>query len=207
MAIEEMGLPSFEASDMEKVRKMEDLKIDTELSRFCSIIDFVLTYVFFQGGKSVRIVNCILALKSYSEWKLKGENGPWRYGVNMKNNFGLRKPFLRKNSEPFVNSISRDPFRDITSTAQPLCSDGNVSEFLFLHSGNVCFYWHGLWSLMEVSIFFTLQGDSRSINALVRSFISERKHEDIPNVRFWLYNFLQFSFLALICISFLGDII
>lgn len=30
---------------------------------------------------------------------------------------------------------------------------------------------------------FTLQGDSRSINALVRSFISERKHEDIPSVR------------------------
>ncbi|KAL1212783.1 Kinesin-like protein KIN-14G [Cardamine amara subsp. amara] len=120
VAIEEMGLPSFEASDMEK------------------------------GGKSVRIVNCILALKSYSEWKLKGENGPWRYGVSMKNNFGMRKPFLRKNSEPFVNSISRDPLRDITSTDQPLCSEGN--------------------------------GDSRSINALVRSFISERKHDDIPNV-------------------------
>ncbi|XP_010493958.1 PREDICTED: kinesin-like protein KIN-14G [Camelina sativa] len=115
VAIEDMGLPSFEASDMEK------------------------------GGKSIRIVNCILALKSYSEWKLKGENGPWRYGSNMKNNFGLRKPFLRKNSEPFMSSISRT---DQPDAGQDLCD----------------------------------KGDSRSINGLVRSFIADRKHDDIPNV-------------------------
>nr|VDD28207.1 unnamed protein product [Brassica oleracea] len=113
VAVEEMGLPSFEASDMEK------------------------------GGKSIRIVNCILALKSYSEWKLKGGTGPFRYGSNMKNNFGSRKPFLRKSSEPFMSSMSR--------TDQPLCSDVG-------------------------------QGDPRSINALVRSFISDRKPEDIPSV-------------------------
>ncbi|KAF2533028.1 hypothetical protein F2Q70_00032300 [Brassica cretica] len=118
VAVEELGLPSFEASDMEK------------------------------GGKSIRIVNCILALKSYSEWKLKGGTGPFRYGSNMKNNFGSRKPFLRKSSEPFMSSMSRTH----PSTDQPACSD--VGQ----------------------------EGDSRSINALVRSFISERKHEDIPSV-------------------------
>ncbi|CAN6877063.1 unnamed protein product [Brassica oleracea] len=118
VAVEELGLPSFEASDMEK------------------------------GGKSIRIVNCILALKSYSEWKLKGGTGPFRYGSNMKNNFGSRKPFLRKSSEPFMSSMSRTH----PSTDQPACSD--VGQ----------------------------EGDSRSINALVRSFISERKHEDIPRV-------------------------
>ncbi|XP_013657938.2 kinesin-like protein KIN-14G [Brassica napus] len=116
VAIEEMGLPSFEASDMEK------------------------------GGKSIRIVNCILALKSYSEWKLKGGTGPFRYGSNMKNNFGSRKPFLRKSSEPFMSSMSINH----SSTDQPLCSDvGQVSG---------------------------------SINGLVRSFPSDRKPEDIPNV-------------------------
>ncbi|CAN6970155.1 unnamed protein product [Brassica rapa subsp. trilocularis] len=116
VAIEEMGLPSFEASDMEK------------------------------GGKSIRIVNCILALKSYSEWKLKGGTGPFRYGSNMKNNFGSRKPFLRKSSEPFMSSMSINH----SSTDQPLCSDvGQVSG---------------------------------SINGLVRSFLSDRKPEDIPNV-------------------------
>ncbi|ESQ32212.1 hypothetical protein EUTSA_v10003600mg [Eutrema salsugineum] len=126
VAIEEMGLPSFEASDMEK------------------------------GGKSVRIVNCILALKSYSDWKLKGGIGPWRYGVNMKNNFGSRKPFVRKNPEPFMSSISRTHSSEITSTDQHMCSDvgQDLSE----------------------------KGDSRSINALVRSFISERKPEEIPSV-------------------------
>uniref|UniRef100_M4F695 Kinesin-like protein n=1 Tax=Brassica campestris TaxID=3711 RepID=M4F695_BRACM len=116
VAIEEMGLPSFEASDMEK------------------------------GGKSIRIVNCILALKSYSEWKLKGGTGPFRYGSNMKNNFGTRKPFLRKSSEPFMSSMSINH----SSTDQPLCSDvGQVSG---------------------------------SINGLVRSFLSDRKPEDIPSV-------------------------
>ncbi|GFZ07190.1 kinesin 4 [Actinidia rufa] len=39
VAVEEMGLPTFEASDLE------------------------------QGGKSSRIVNCVLALKSYDDWK------------------------------------------------------------------------------------------------------------------------------------------
>ncbi|XP_056851896.1 kinesin-like protein KIN-14G [Raphanus sativus] len=114
VAVEEMGLPSFEASDMEK------------------------------GGKSIRIVNSILALKSYSEWKLKGGTGPWRYGSNMKNNFGSRKPFLRKSSEPFMSTTHSSP-------DQPVCSDLG-------------------------------QGDSRSINALVRSFISDKKNEDIPSV-------------------------
>ncbi|CAH8381998.1 unnamed protein product [Eruca vesicaria subsp. sativa] len=113
-AVEGMDLPSFEASDMEK------------------------------GGKSIRIVNCILALKSYNEWKQNGGTGPFRYGSNMKNNFGSRKPFLRKSSEPFMSSMSITH----SSTDQPLCSDG----------------------------------DSRSINALVRSFISDKKPEDIPSV-------------------------
>ncbi|CAE6123196.1 unnamed protein product [Arabidopsis arenosa] len=97
VAIEEMALPSFEASDMEK------------------------------GGKSIRIVNCILALKSYSAWKLKGENGPWR-----------------------THST------DISSTDPTLSSDVGQE-----HSE---------------------KGDSRSINGLVRSFIADKKHEDIPNV-------------------------
>ncbi|KAH9730627.1 kinesin-like protein KIN-14I [Citrus sinensis] len=45
VAVQEMGLPTFEASDLE------------------------------QGGKSARVVNCVLALKSYGEWKQTGGNG------------------------------------------------------------------------------------------------------------------------------------
>ncbi|XP_075094630.1 kinesin-like protein KIN-14I [Nicotiana tabacum] len=76
VAVEEMGLPSFEASDLEK------------------------------GGKSSRIVNCVLALKSYAEWKQGGGSGSWKYSGNSKPS-SAGKQFFRRNSEPFMNSISR----------------------------------------------------------------------------------------------------
>jgi len=51
-------------------------------------------------------VNCVLALKSYSEWKLGGKNGLWKYGGNPKPpTYG--KPIVRKSSEPFMRSLSR----------------------------------------------------------------------------------------------------
>ncbi|KAG6749835.1 hypothetical protein POTOM_046905 [Populus tomentosa] len=54
VAVQEMGIPNFEASDLE------------------------------QGGKSARVVNTVLALKSYSEWKQTGGNGIWKFGGNVK---------------------------------------------------------------------------------------------------------------------------
>ncbi|KAI3772128.1 hypothetical protein L6452_03303 [Arctium lappa] len=61
-----------------------------------------------QGGKSSRIVNCILAVKSYGEWKQIGGNGTRKFGGTLKpatpsNN----KHIVRKNSDPFTNSLSR----------------------------------------------------------------------------------------------------
>ncbi|CAN4108861.1 unnamed protein product [Withania somnifera] len=76
VAVEKMGLPSFEASDLEK------------------------------GGKSSRIINCVLALKSYAEWKQGGGSGSWKYSGNSKPP-SAGKQFVRRNSEPFMNSISR----------------------------------------------------------------------------------------------------
>ncbi|WMV12075.1 hypothetical protein MTR67_005460 [Solanum verrucosum] len=76
VAVEEMGIPSFEASDLEK------------------------------GGKSSRIINCVLALKSYSEWKHGGGSGSWKYSGNSKPS-SAGKQFVRRNSEPFMNLISR----------------------------------------------------------------------------------------------------
>ncbi|XVF72683.1 hypothetical protein PTKIN_Ptkin12aG0139700 [Pterospermum kingtungense] len=78
VAGQELGLPTFEASDLE------------------------------QGGKSARVVNCVLALKSYKEWKLAGGNGVWKFGGNVKPaTTTLGKSFVRKNSEPFTNSLQR----------------------------------------------------------------------------------------------------
>ncbi|TMW94892.1 kinesin-like protein KIN-14I isoform X1 [Solanum pennellii] len=76
VAVEEMGIPSFEASDLEK------------------------------GGKSSRIINCVLALKSYAEWKHGGGSGSWKYSGNSKPSTA-GKQFVRRNSEPFMNLISR----------------------------------------------------------------------------------------------------
>ncbi|RLN17661.1 hypothetical protein C2845_PM02G28600 [Panicum miliaceum] len=75
VAVQEIGLPCFEASDLE------------------------------QGGKSARVVNCVLALKSYGDWKQCGGTGPWKYGGNLKPS-ASGKSFGRKNSEPFRRSQS-----------------------------------------------------------------------------------------------------
>ncbi|MFS7901640.1 putative minus-end-directed kinesin ATPase [Helianthus anomalus] len=76
VAVEQMGLPTFEASDLE------------------------------QGGKTSRIVNCVLALKSYSEWKQTGGHGTWRFGGTVKPSTPS-KSIVRKNSDPFSNSLSK----------------------------------------------------------------------------------------------------
>lgn len=36
--------------------------------------------LFPQGGSSFKVVDCILCLKAYHEWKLAGGSGIWRYG-------------------------------------------------------------------------------------------------------------------------------
>lgn len=63
----------------------------------------------FQGGKSARVVNTVLALKSYGEWKQGGGFGVWKFGGNVKptTTMSATKSFVRKNSEPFTNSLSR----------------------------------------------------------------------------------------------------
>ncbi|KAK6242988.1 hypothetical protein QUC31_009397 [Theobroma cacao] len=126
VAVEEMGIPTFEASDLE------------------------------QGGKSSRIVNCVLALKSYSEWKQSGGIGSWKYSANAKpSNFGTGKPFVRKSSEPFTNSMSRTMSLGEKSV-ESLCSDqSDLSE----------------------------AGSVRSLHMLVRAALSDKKQEEIPTVR------------------------
>ncbi|KVI12525.1 Calponin homology domain-containing protein [Cynara cardunculus var. scolymus] len=119
VAVEQMGLPTFEASDLE------------------------------QGGKSSRIVNCILALKSYNEWKQTGGNGAWKFGGNLKPiTFG--KNFIRKNSEPFKNSLSRNMSMNETSMSTQLVETEN--------------------SKMPNS----------SLNMLVRAVLSDKKPDEVP---------------------------
>ncbi|XP_059437772.1 kinesin-like protein KIN-14I [Corylus avellana] len=131
VAVEDLGLPTFEASDLE------------------------------QGGKSARIVNCVLALKSYSDWKQGGGLGSWKLGGNLKPPT-CGKPFLRKNSEPFMNSFSRT-ISPSEKSLESLCSD--LSSYSDLS--------HDLNEGVS-------EGSSRCLNMLVREALSDRKHEDIP---------------------------
>ncbi|XP_010518454.1 PREDICTED: kinesin-like protein KIN-14G [Camelina sativa] len=77
VAIQDMGFPTFEASDLE------------------------------QGGNASRVVNCVLAIKSYDEWKQSGGIGVWKFGGNIKPPTLGKSSFVRKHSEPFMNSLSR----------------------------------------------------------------------------------------------------
>ncbi|KAL8214865.1 hypothetical protein R6Q57_004314 [Mikania cordata] len=101
VAVEQMSLPTFEASDLEQV---------SVLLRQLVIIVFMImendTILKFQGGKTSRIVNCVLALKSYNEWKQTGGHGTWKFGGTVKP-ATPNKNIARKNSDPFTNSLSR----------------------------------------------------------------------------------------------------
>ncbi|KAK6239436.1 hypothetical protein QUC31_004905 [Theobroma cacao] len=122
VAGQELGLPTFEASDLE------------------------------QGGKSARVVNCVLALKSYNEWKLTGGNGVWKFGGNVKPaTTTLGKAFVRKNSEPFMNSLQR------TSSVNEKLLNGQSNE-----------------------IDPNKMASSGSLSMLVRAILIDKKPEEVP---------------------------
>ncbi|XVF32826.1 hypothetical protein REPUB_Repub17cG0116200 [Reevesia pubescens] len=124
VAGQQLGLPTFEASDLE------------------------------QGGKSARVVNCVLALKSYNEWKLTGGNGVWKFGGNVKPaTTTLGKALVRKNSEPFTNYLQR------TSSMNEKLSNGHSNE-----------------------IDPNKMASSGSLSMLVRAILIDKKPEEVPMV-------------------------
>ncbi|XP_039126713.1 kinesin-like protein KIN-14F isoform X2 [Dioscorea cayenensis subsp. rotundata] len=125
VAVEDLGIPTFEASDLE------------------------------QGGKSSRVVHCVLALKSYHAWKQMGGIGLWKYGGNLKPTGG--KYFMRKNSEAFMNSLSRT--QSVNDKSFELNSNGDFP--------------------LEASE-MGLQPTAHSLSSLVRAVLSDKKPEEIP---------------------------
>ncbi|XP_074278991.1 kinesin-like protein KIN-14I [Silene latifolia] len=123
VAVEEIGLPSFEASDLA------------------------------QGGISARVVNSVLALKSYHEWKQAGGSGLWKFGGNVKPTTSAVKQFVRKNSEPFTNSISRNSSMSEKSLT-PFCQDVDNNRM----------------------------PSSRSLSSLVQALLSDKKPEEVPQL-------------------------
>ncbi|KAJ4850345.1 Kinesin-like protein KIN-14I, partial [Turnera subulata] len=125
VAVQEMGIPTFEASDLE------------------------------QGGKSARIVNSVLALKSYGEWKQAGGNGVWKFGGNVKPSAVVSaKTFVRKNSEPFTNSLSRNLSLNEKSLST-IATELETNK---------------------------MQPNSGSLSMLVRAVLLDKKPEEVPTL-------------------------
>ncbi|VFQ68651.1 unnamed protein product [Cuscuta campestris] len=100
VAVNDLGIPSFEASDME------------------------------QGGACSRIVNCVLGLKSFAEWKQTGATPVWKFGGNAKPTASARQ-IMRKKSEPFMNSLSRAvSMNDRSLTASEAETESNTMPTL-----------------------------------------------------------------------------
>lgn len=75
-------------------------------------------------------MNCVLAIKSYDEWKQSGGIGVWKFGGSIKPpSLAKASSFVRKNSEPFMNSLSRTS--SINNEKSPSESDSNNLVSLF----------------------------------------------------------------------------
>nr|BBF89676.1 kinesin-like [Oryza sativa f. spontanea] len=129
MGLQDLGLPTFEASDLEK------------------------------GGKGVRVVDCVLSLRSFSESKQVGRSAPLKYGGILKPSMS-GKHFIRKNSEPFVKTMVR-------SYSAELLRDGVSLE-------------------QSLGLDFSLEHVERttpdSIRMLVQTMLSDKKPEEIPSL-------------------------
>lgn len=86
----------------------------------------------YQGGKSSRVVSCVLGLKAYSEWKQTGGTGVWKFGGNVKSTTSA-KQFVRKNSEPFSSSLSRSVSMNEKST-NGVCTEAESNKMV----GRIC---------------------------------------------------------------------
>ncbi|XP_020573505.1 kinesin-like protein KIN-14P isoform X2 [Phalaenopsis equestris] len=128
VALQDMGLPTFEASDLER------------------------------GGKSFSVVDSVLALKSQVEGSQVGKSGSSKFG-------GMTRPgsssnhFMRKSSDPFMNSISR------AQTLPEKSSDDLSSEDNF--SG-------------DMSVKSMEMKSSHSLNMLIHSALSNKRPEEVP---------------------------
>ncbi|XP_047050829.1 kinesin-like protein KIN-14Q [Lolium rigidum] len=125
--VQDLGLPTFEHSDLEK------------------------------GGKGVRVVDCVLALRSFSESKTSGRQTPSKYG-------GISKPstpgkyFILKNSDAFMNKLMR------SHTAEPIQNGISPEQNL----------------TTDCCIESCEMATSESIKMLVRTLLLDKKPEEVP---------------------------
>lgn len=129
VTVQDLGLPTFELSDLEK------------------------------GGKGVRVVDCVLSLKSFSENKTVGRQTPCKYGGNLKPSTS-GKYFILKNSDAFMNKLIRshtaEPIQNIFSAEQNIATDRCLES--------------------------TEMATPDSLGMLVRTLLLDKKPEEVPLV-------------------------
>lgn len=80
-------------------------------------------YVNLQGGSSGKVVDCILCLKGYYEWKQAGGIGVWKYGGTVR-----ITSLVKESPSSVVSSESADESIDDSESSQ--CEQ--LMEFLHL---------------------------------------------------------------------------
>lgn len=80
------------------------------------------------------MVNSVLALKSYHEWKQSGATGVWKFGGNVKPTTSV-KQFVRTKYEPFTNSLIKNASvteKSLNALPQDIDTNKMVSVILSL---------------------------------------------------------------------------
>ncbi|KAL6653723.1 hypothetical protein ACP70R_008647 [Stipagrostis hirtigluma subsp. patula] len=143
MGLQDLGLPTFEASDLEK------------------------------GGQGVRVVDCVLALRSFCEAKLVGkQSSSIKHSDTTKPLAG--KYFIRKNAEPFMKALIRTHSKKMTRSHSKKMTRSHSAELL-----------HDSVSLEQIGLDFSLEpGETTTsdIKMLVQTVLSDKKPEEIPSV-------------------------
>ncbi|CAL0335051.1 unnamed protein product [Lupinus luteus] len=125
-AVKDMQLLTFEASDLEK----QPLNVGNVM----------------QGGSSNKVVDCILCLKGYYEWKLSGGVGVWRYGGTVRiTSFPKSSPSSIVGSESAYDSLDESESSQYEQLLESLhlseeflveeTKTANALAFLFDHFG------------------------------------------------------------------------
>ena len=145
------------------------------------MVAFLYARFIWQGGKSARVVNSVLALKSYSDWKQTGGTGVWKFGGNLKPATS-GKHFVRKNSDPFTGSLSRSLStneKSLNSISPDLDPNNKVRTLTVIC---IC-DWFVISECEEWPIFSHAPFQcSYSLSMLVRAVLLDKKPDEIPTV-------------------------
>lgn len=106
-AVAKMKLLTFGASDLEKVCSFFFTLFHTLRDEYAKC------YVCLQGGSSGKVVDCILCLKGYYEWKQSGGIGVWKYGGTVR-----IMSLVKESPSSVVSSESADESIDDSESSQ-----------------------------------------------------------------------------------------